>query len=205
MRFSSLLFALALGAASSAHAAPMKLDDYLALRGPAPTSKLAYGPAPSQYAELFVPPGAGPFPVAVLVHGGCWNSKFGGIIQFRNMASALAARGIAVWNVEYRRIDEPGGGYPGMYLDMQAALDLLATHAPAHKLDLARISILSLVEQYLAVIEGARRVRLELAADWLVMAAWLTWLKSRLLLPAWHAPPTRPERSACHPPLLHRR
>ena len=42
----------------------------------------------------------------------------------------------------------------------------------------------SLVEQYLAVIEGARRVRLELAADWLVMAAWLTWLKSRLLLPA---------------------
>jgi acetyl esterase/lipase len=139
MRFSSLLFALALGAASSAHAAPMKLDDYLALRGPAPTTKLAYGPAPSQYAELFVPPGVGPFPVAVLVHGGCWNSKFGGITQFRNMAGALAARGIAVWNVEYRRIDEPGGGYPGMYLDMHAALDLLATHAPAHKLDLARI------------------------------------------------------------------
>ena len=54
----------------------------------------------------------------------------------------------------------------------------------AQKVDLAQISILSLVEQYLAVIEGARRVRLELAADWLVMAAWLTWLKSRLLLPA---------------------
>ena len=51
-------------------------------------------------------------------------------------------------------------------------------------MDLAKISILALVEQYLAVIEGARRVRLELAADWLVMAAWLTWLKSRLLLPA---------------------
>ena len=98
MRFSSLLFALALGAASSAHAAPMKLDDYLALRGPAPTTKLAYGPAPSQYAELFVPPGAGPFPVAVLVHGGCWNSKFGGITQFRNMAGALAAgRPAAPW------------------------------------------------------------------------------------------------------------
>ncbi len=52
------------------------------------------------------------------------------------------------------------------------------------KLDLARISILSVVDQFLAVIEGARRVRLELAADWLVMAAWLAWLKSRLLLPA---------------------
>ena len=52
------------------------------------------------------------------------------------------------------------------------------------KLDLARISILAVVDQFLAVIEGARRVRLELAADWLVMAAWLAWLKSRLLLPA---------------------
>jgi len=139
MRLSSLLLALVLGAATSVHAAPMKLDDYLALRGPAPTTTLAYGPAPSQYAELFVPAGAGPFPVAVLVHGGCWNSKFGGITQFRNMAGALAARGIAVWNVEYRRIDEPGGGYPGMYLDMHAALDLLRQHAPAHKLDLERI------------------------------------------------------------------
>jgi segregation and condensation protein A len=66
----------------------------------------------------------------------------------------------------------------------EGPLDLLLELARGQKLDLARISILSLVEQYLAVIEGARRVRLELAADWLVMAAWLTWLKSRLLLPA---------------------
>ena len=63
-------------------------------------------------------------------------------------------------------------------------MDLLLDLARAQKVDLAKISILSLVDQYLAVIEGARRVRLELAADWLVMAAWLTWLKSRLLVPA---------------------
>ncbi len=63
-------------------------------------------------------------------------------------------------------------------------MDLLLDLARSQKLDLAKISILSLVDQYLAVIEGARRVRLELAADWLVMAAWLTWLKSRLLVPA---------------------
>ena len=144
MRLSSLLPALLFGALLNAHAAPthpspMKLDEYLALTGPAPTARLAYGPAPSQYAELFVPQGAGPFPVAVLVHGGCWTSKFGGIRQFRNMAGALAARGIAVWNVEYRRVDEEGGGYPGMYLDMHAALDLLAANAAARKLDLERI------------------------------------------------------------------
>lgn len=62
-------------------------------------------------------------------------------------------------------------------------MDLLLDLARGQKVDLARISILSLVDQYLAIIEGAQRIRLELAADWLVMAAWLTWLKSRLLLP----------------------
>lgn len=65
----------------------------------------------------------------------------------------------------------------------EGPLDLLLDLARAQKVDIARISIMALVDQYLAVIEGARRVRLELAADWLVMAAWLAWLKSRLLLP----------------------
>jgi segregation and condensation protein A len=65
----------------------------------------------------------------------------------------------------------------------EGPMDLLLDMARGQKVDLGTISILSLVDQYLAVIEGARRIRLELAADWLVMAAWLTWLKSRLLLP----------------------
>jgi segregation and condensation protein A len=71
-----------------------------------------------------------------------------------------------------------------LHLDgFEGPLDLLLDLARAQKVDLSRISILALVDQYLAVIEGARRVRLELAADWLVMAAWLAWLKSRLFLP----------------------
>jgi segregation and condensation protein A len=65
----------------------------------------------------------------------------------------------------------------------EGPLDLLLELARTQKVDLAKISIVELVDQYLAVIEGARRVRLELAADWLVMAAWLAWLKSRLLVP----------------------
>ena len=142
MNFRPLLLAVLL--AGSAHAAqpipaPMKLADYLALTGPAPSARHAYGEAPSQYAELFLPAGSGPHPVAVLVHGGCWTSKFGGITQLRNMAGALQARGIAVWNVEYRRTDEAGGGYPGTYQDMHAALDLLATHAAHYRLDLDRL------------------------------------------------------------------
>ncbi|MEC9369222.1 MAG: ScpA family protein [Pseudomonadota bacterium] len=65
----------------------------------------------------------------------------------------------------------------------EGPLDLLLALARTHKLDLARISILRLAEQYLAFIEEARRLRLEIAADYLVMAAWLAFLKSKLLLP----------------------
>ncbi len=73
---------------------------------------------------------------------------------------------------------------PVLHLDgFDGPMDLLLELARAQKVDLVRISIGALVEQYLAVVDEARAVRLELAADWLVMAAWLTWLKSRLLLP----------------------
>ncbi len=66
----------------------------------------------------------------------------------------------------------------------EGPLDMLLDLARRQKVDLTQISILALAEQYLAFIHQARRMRLELAADWLVMAAWLAWLKSRLLLPA---------------------
>ena len=75
---------------------------------------------------------------------------------------------------------------PALLVDVEGfegPLDLLLTLARQQKVDLSKISILALADQYLAFIEEARRVRLELAADYLVMAAWLAYLKSRLLLP----------------------
>jgi segregation and condensation protein A len=78
----------------------------------------------------------------------------------------------------------------------EGPLDLLLELARAQKVDIARISILALVDQYLAVVEQARAVRLELAADWLVMAAWLAWLKSRLLVPEEAAEGEDPEALA---------
>jgi len=135
----SLIATALLASIHGAVAAPMSLDDYLALHGPEPTVQIPYGAAPSQYAQLFRPTGAGPFPVVVLVHGGCWTVAFGGIRQMHNVAGALAAQGIAVWNVEYRRIDEAGGGYPGTYQDMHAALDSLQSHAAQYQLDTSRI------------------------------------------------------------------
>jgi len=118
---------------------PLALEDYLALSGPEPHSRHTFGAAASQFAELFLPQGEGPFPIVALIHGGCWTVHYGGITQMRNMAGALTAQGIAVWNVEYRRVDEDGGGYPGMYQDVATAVDLLRAVAVAHPLDLRRI------------------------------------------------------------------
>lgn len=81
---------------------------------------------------------------------------------------------------------DKGDSEPTFVVDVdgfEGPLDLLLELARRQKVDLARISVLQLAEQYLAFVEEARRVRLELAADYLVMAAWLAYLKSRLLLP----------------------
>jgi segregation and condensation protein A len=86
---------------------------------------------------------------------------------------------------------DPATGEPALVVDVEGfegPLDLLLALARQQKVDLAKISILALADQYLAFIEEARKLRLELAADYLVMAAWLAYLKSRLLLPDTHAP-----------------
>jgi segregation and condensation protein A len=84
-----------------------------------------------------------------------------------------------------------------LHLDgFEGPLDLLLDLARAQKVDLERISIVALVDQYLAVIEQARGLRLEIQAEWLVMAAWLAWLKSRLLLPKEEAVGEDPEALA---------
>ncbi|ANI78565.1 MULTISPECIES: segregation and condensation protein A [Sphingobium] len=78
----------------------------------------------------------------------------------------------------------------------EGPLDLLLALARSQKVDLREISILALVEQYLTYIEGARKLKLELAADYLVMAAWLAYLKSSLLLPKQAQPDPSPEELA---------
>src|SRR5215203_4857126 len=91
---------------------------------------------------------------------------------------------------------ERGSDEPALLIDVEGfegPLDLLLALARQQKVDLAKISILALAEQYLAFVEEARKLRLELAADYLVMAAWLAYLKSRLLLPE---PPKGEEPSA---------
>jgi segregation and condensation protein A len=91
-----------------------------------------------------------------------------------------------ILSFETGRPAELAEGEPALVVDVEGyegPLDLLLALARQQKVDLAKISILALADQYLLFIEAARKIRLELAADYLVMAAWLAYLKSRLLLP----------------------
>ncbi len=81
-------------------------------------------------------------------------------------------------------VEAPGEAFILKLKSYEGPLDLLLDLARKQKVDLSEISVTELAEQYIAVINRARRLKLELAAAWLVMAAWLAWLKSRLLLPS---------------------
>lgn len=97
------------------------------------------GADPSQVADLHLPRGTGPFPVAVLLHGGYWQTRYGKLVM-RPLALDLVARGWAVWNLEYRRLGSGrggGGGWPQTFDDVASGVDALAgVDAP---LDLSRV------------------------------------------------------------------
>jgi acetyl esterase/lipase len=91
-----------------------------------------YGTARSQFGELFLPSGGGPWPVAVVLHGGFWRAQYSRRLM-RPVCEDLAARGWAAFNVEYRRLGRlSGGGFPRTLEDVAAAVDHLA-ELPAHR------------------------------------------------------------------------
>jgi acetyl esterase/lipase len=128
---------LAVAVAGPAGSAPVRLmgwDDLLGRPLPQASERIAYGSDPLQFAELWLPAGKGPFAVVVMVHGGCWASSIADLSIMNYAAEDLRRRGIAVWNIEYRGFDRPGGGYPGTFQDVAAGADLLETVGPAHHL-----------------------------------------------------------------------
>lgn len=106
-----------------------------------PIATISYGADPEQVADLRLPAGKGPFPVAIVVHGGCWLAKVDGRFGIAGFAEALRTRGFATWNIEYRRIGNVGGGWPGTFEDVGAAVDKLAEVAPKYNLDMKRVTI----------------------------------------------------------------
>ena len=100
---------------------------------------IAYGPDPLQRIDLWRPPGAGPHPVVLMVHGGCWQTHIADRRLMDWVAADLRGAGVAVWNIESRGVDRDGGGYPGTFRDAAAAADRLRADAAVHALDLARL------------------------------------------------------------------
>jgi len=101
--------------------------------------RLAYGSDPLQFGELRLPEGRGPFPVAVVIHGGCYQKRFADLHIMDALATALTADGLATWNIEYRKIDEPGGPWPGMFRDVAAGTDYLRELVKKFPLDLQQV------------------------------------------------------------------
>jgi acetyl esterase/lipase len=100
--------------------------------------RFAYGPGPSQFGELWLPETAGAVPIVVMVHGGCWQSSYG-LDLMHALSADLRGAGVAVWNIEYRRLGETGGGYPGTFADIAQAVDALRGLATKHPLNLAKV------------------------------------------------------------------
>ena len=113
--------------------------DLFARPRPASDATISYGPDPLQIADLWLPAGDGPHPTVLMVHGGCWQTDIAERTIMDWIAADLRARGIAVWNIEYRGVDRPGGGYPGTFHDVAAAADALRDQAARHHLDLSRL------------------------------------------------------------------
>lgn len=128
--------AAALGASRAPHT--MTWEEIAALPKPPFDERIAYGEDSLQFGELRLPKGAGPFPVAIVIHGGCWRAEYDHA-HATPLAAALTARGVATWTIEYRRIGDAGGGWPGTFEDLARAADHLRAIAPEHSLDLTRV------------------------------------------------------------------
>lgn len=131
-RFLATLAVLAMSTA--AMGAPMQWSDLTERPRPQASTRLPYAKGDGYYADLWLPEGKGPFPVVLMVHGGCWRKSVADLSIMNWAAEDLRQRGIAVWNIEYRGVDQPGGGYPGTYQDVAAAADTLRRVAPLFRL-----------------------------------------------------------------------
>ena len=120
---------------------PISFRDLLARPRQAPDLKITYGADPMQFGALWLPKGGGskPRPVVVLIHGGCWQADLPGLELMDYLAADLRDRGLAVWNLEYRRLGHDGGGYPGTFQDVARGIDHLRAFGREQNLDLTRV------------------------------------------------------------------
>jgi acetyl esterase/lipase len=107
----------------------------------ASATRIPYGADPNQFGELRVPSTPGPFPVLMHIHGGFWRAEYD-LALANPVCAAFDSRGVATWNLEYRRIGNPGGGWPGTFQDIRTGYRFLSQIASKYKLDSSRLLVM---------------------------------------------------------------
>jgi len=119
----------------------MPVQDILTLAPPPADARIPYGADPNQFADLRLPKSAGPHPVVVNIHGGFWRARYD-LAHAGHLCAALANDGFATWNLEYRRVGNPGGGWPGSFEDITHGFQFLQQIAAKYRLDLKRAIVM---------------------------------------------------------------
>ncbi len=113
------------------------------LEAPSPPAdaRIPYGEHAYQFGDLRLPPGPGPHPIVVMVHGGFWRARYD-LEHVGHLCADLTRRGYATWSLEYRRVGHEDGGWPGTFEDVARGMDFLPTLAKSHPLDLSRTVVM---------------------------------------------------------------
>ena len=120
----------------------MQSSEHILTDAPPPAgARLRYGNDEHQFGDLRLPKGPGHFPAAMFVHGGFWRARYD-LAHAGFPCSALAKAGFVTWNIEYRRVGNPGGGWPGSFEDVTAGYQFLRQLAGKYAIDISRIVIL---------------------------------------------------------------
>ncbi|MEP6644221.1 MAG: prolyl oligopeptidase family serine peptidase [Acidobacteriaceae bacterium] len=119
----------------------MSSESILTQPPPAADARIAYGADASQFGELRVPKTPGPFPVVINFHGGFWRAKYN-LAHAGHLCAALVAKGLATWNVEYRRVGNQGGGWLGTFEDVRNAYRFIPQIAKKYNLDLSKMVVM---------------------------------------------------------------
>jgi len=120
----------------------MQNSEHILTDAPPPAdAQLRYGNDEYQFGDLRVPKGAGPFAAAMFVHGGFWRARYD-LKHASFLCAALTKAGFVTWNLEYRRVGNPGGGWPGSFEDVTAGYQFLRQLAGKYPIDAKRIIVL---------------------------------------------------------------
>lgn len=119
----------------------MSSDEILQLPPPPADARISYGTDLNQFGEIRLPSGKGPFPLVMNIHGGFWRAKYD-LAHAGNLCAALTAKGLVTWNVEYRRVGDAGGGWPGTFEDIRNAYRFIPQLVKRYNLDSAKVLVM---------------------------------------------------------------